>query len=108
MRNSLGWILVIAGLLLIGYPFYEKITYDRQQQELLAAFDQLGEMGGMSFPAQQKSVKASTIPNEKNSSLLNGTRGIIKTDVSVLEDKETPQLILVTCTLLEAGNRPTG
>lgn len=78
MRKLLGWILVIAGLLLIGYPFYEKIAYDRQQQELLEAFDQLGEMEDLAFTDEQESVQASKNPDKKQNSSLKGGRGVVK------------------------------
>ncbi|ARJ39150.1 hypothetical protein SporoP8_09890 [Sporosarcina ureae] len=189
-RKFIGWALVIGGVLIVCYPMLKNIAYDKQQQELLEAFDQLGAMEDVDFTDEPERVSSAEAPVDKKSPSLQGSRGIVsidkidlkmlmfdgvtenelgkgagimepqkdftkhnvglaghravadgkqfnrlgelevgddiqvntkneilhyritdtfivhKTDVSVLEDKETPQLTLVTCTPLGSWNPP--
>lgn len=85
VRKSLGWILVVSGLLIVGYPFLQKVAYDRQQQQLLTAFDQLGAIEDRENFDDQESALSSI--NEDQSLDLKGARGIItigKIDLEML------------------------
>ncbi|WP_158232165.1 class D sortase [Sporosarcina sp. P20a] len=189
-RKVIGWVLVITGVLAVCFPMLENIAYDKQQQELLEAFDLLGAMEDISFMDEPESVASAEAPVDKKIPSLEGSRGIVsidkinlkmlmfdgvtenelakgagimepqkdftkhniglaghravadgkqfnrlgeleagdeiqvnlksetlhyritstfvvhKTDVSVLEDKDTPQLTLVTCTPLGSWHPP--
>lgn len=81
----MGWILVLGGLLLICYPFLKNIAYDRQQQQLLEAFDQLGAMEDIDFSEEQATVEPSKGSDKKTDPALKGGRGIVTIDKIGLE-----------------------
>lgn len=78
VRKSLGWVLVLGGLLIICYPLFEKITYDRQQQQLLTAFDLLGDMEDINFSDDQETIKP--VAGDQKNQALKGGRGILTID----------------------------
>ena len=79
-RKVVGWFLVIAGVLVVCYPLLKNIAYDKQQQELLEAFDQLGSMEDADFTGEQESVPLAEAPVNKKNPSLQGSRGIVSID----------------------------
>ncbi|WP_052483884.1 class D sortase [Bacillus sp. OxB-1] len=81
MRRWIGWLFLLAGLLLVSYPLLKKIAFDRQQQQLLATFEQLGEMGQADMAVEMDPALPSqepTAPDDGRSSMLDGARGLLK------------------------------
>lgn len=80
VRKVAGWILVVAGVLIVCYPIWKNIAYDKQQQELLEAFDQLGAMEDADF-AEEPGIEPVTYePVKKENPSLQGSRGIVSID----------------------------
>lgn len=81
LRRWIGWLFLLAGLLLVSYPLLKKIAFDRQQQQLLATFEKLGEMGqadlAMETEIELPSLKKPTADNSQNA-MLEGARGLLK------------------------------
>ncbi|ARF17605.1 class D sortase [Sporosarcina ureae] len=79
-RKCIGWVLVIAGVLVVSYPMLKNIAYDKQQQELLEAFDQLGTMEPTVFEDESKNPTSAEAPTDKKNPSLEGSRGIVSID----------------------------
>lgn len=84
-RKIIGWLLIAAGLAIVSSPLLEKLAYDRQQGQLLAAFDQLGEMEDADF-SEPDDAAISPVPGEKKKQdPLKGGRGILSIEKIDLE-----------------------
>lgn len=84
-RKLIGWLLIAAGLAIASSPLLEKLAYDRQQNQLLAAFDQLGELEDADF-SELGDVAITPEPGERNKQdPLKGGRGILSIDKIDLE-----------------------
>lgn len=79
MRKVLGICLVLIGLAVVFYPQFKNYTYDREQQQLLTSFQQLGDTDLL----EQLSTDAETVtidPNDDLAKQLEGARGILTID----------------------------
>jgi sortase A len=71
----MGLFFILIGVAIILYPLYENMQYDREQQQLLDSFAQLGNTEQL----EQASMEAEQT-NEDKSDLLKGARGLISID----------------------------
>ncbi|MEK3936267.1 class D sortase [Sporosarcina sp. FSL W7-1349] len=81
MRRWIGWLFLLAGLLLVSYPLLKKIAFDRQQQQLLATFEKLGEMGQADLAMETEIALPSPEKNAADNSqntMLDGARGMLE------------------------------
>ncbi|MBE1556631.1 class D sortase [Sporosarcina limicola] len=84
MRKGIGLLLIVAGLLIVFYPQLQKIAFDRDQKQLVASFEQLGDtelLEQLSSNSDEAAVvQEYTQKNDEQSKLLDGARGIMKID----------------------------
>lgn len=71
----MGLFFILIGVAIFLYPLYENMQYDREQQQLLDSFAQLGNTEQL----EQASMEAEQT-NEDKSDLLKGARGLISID----------------------------
>ena len=84
MRKVLGACLVLIGLAVVFYPQFKNYTYDREQEQLLTSFQQLGDTDLL----EQLSTDAEAVtidPNDDLAKQLEGARGILTIDKIDLE-----------------------
>lgn len=84
-RKWLGGVLLAAGILTLCFPMLQKNLYDREQQELIAAFEQLGKMDDLLLTDDQLIATASTEPVKDQQSSLQGARGLMKIEKIKME-----------------------
>ncbi|MFC5589000.1 class D sortase [Sporosarcina soli] len=75
MRKIMGLFFILIGVAIFLYPLYENMQYDREQQQLLDSFAQLGNTEQL----EQASMQVEQT-NEDKSDLLKGARGLISID----------------------------
>lgn len=76
-------MLLAVGISIILYPQIENRTFNKEQQEILAAFEQLGSMDDFDQSSQQDRVMEiveSGRDTDVSNELLDGMRGILKID----------------------------
>ncbi len=78
----MGLFFILIGIAIFLYPLYENMQYDREQQQLLDSFAQLGNTEQLEQASMQieQTVAESERTNEDKSDLLKGTRGLLSID----------------------------
>lgn len=83
----MGLFFILIGIAIILYPLYENMQYDREQQQLLDSFAQLGnteQLEQASMEAEQAEADFEQANGDK-SDQLKGARGLISIDKIDLE-----------------------
>lgn len=78
----MGLFFILIGIAIILYPLYENMQYDREQQQLLDSFAQLGnteQLEQASMEAEQAEADFEQANGDK-SDQLKGARGLISID----------------------------
>lgn len=83
LRRIISFCLILLGFCLLFYPQIEKKFFDTKQEQLLEAFENLGDTSSYGETVSPTEVQASS--DEQELSLLDGARGIIRIPTIDLE-----------------------
>lgn len=89
LRKIVGILLMFIGLVVVCYPQLEKQHYDRDQQQLVRSFEQLGNTEQIEQASNQSedtlAVREYAQRTDEKSELLEGARGILNINKIDLE-----------------------
>lgn len=87
IRKWVGSVLLIAGIGILFYPQLEKKAYNKEQQDILEAFERLGaiEESEQSIGDDVGSVQDAKTANTDQAELLEGVKGLLQIDKIDLE-----------------------